>query len=306
MNQKIELIDFSLISTYFGKYLTVFVTLVVFAITVSALLSNEADVGGVLKIAVTDGDSSHTQIESFESFGRLLSSQVRRAVKIVPYSIDEQDVDLYVMSLDQFIDDKQSLALVPLYSLADFPADEDNAVVITAVSNDTIAYDRLLPSEIAFTDSLSANGFWLQLEAIEKNGFHLPERMDQLRFEGAENHSMRVVLGVQWNRYTLGACSMSDIIFLENSGLLNRDEIRIVTTMDALPEMLFATTQEKADYFRDALEKVDEILRSPNASHGFRVAVAEMQASGFKRFLPVREDQLNRAEKLVQYLAQRF
>ncbi len=306
MKQKIELIDFTLISTYFGKYLTVFVTLVVFAITAGALLNNKAGVGGVLKIAVSGGNGADEQKRRFEAFGLLLSSQVRRAVEIVPYSTDEPDVDLYIMTLDRFLDDRRRLNLEALRSLVDFIANEDIAVMITAASNDTVAYDLLEPSQVAFTDSFSANGFWLQVEDLEKRGFRLPERMDQLRFEGSENHSLRVVLGVQWNRYILGACRMSDLIFLENRGLLNPEDIRIVSQMDALPEVLFAATPQKAALLRDALEHVDDILLSPGAPHGLRAAVAELHAAGFRRLLPVSEDQLVRAEKLARYLATRF
>lgn len=306
MKQKIELIDFTLISTYFGKYLTVFVTLAVFAITGGALLNNKAGVGGVLKIAVTSGNAADEQMRRFEPFGLLLSSQVRRAVEIVPYSTEEPDVDLYIMTLDRFLEDRRRLNLVALRSLVDFIANEDIAVVITAVSRDTVACDLLHPSQVAFTDSFSANGFWLQVEDLEKKGFRLPERMDQLRFEGSESHSLRVVLGVQWNRYILGACRMSDLIFLENRGLLNLEDIRIVSQMDALPEVLFAATPQKAPLLRDALEHVDDILLSPGAPHGLRVAVAEIHAAGFRRLLPVSEDQLARAEKLARYLSTRF
>jgi ABC-type phosphate/phosphonate transport system substrate-binding protein len=306
MKHKIELIDFSVISTIFGKYLTVLVTLVVFAITTSALFSNESGVGGVLKIAVASGNSSQDQLDRFEPFGRLLSSEMRRAVEIVPYSKNEQEVDLYVLPLGQFIKQRRSLRLVPLRSLVDFIADEDIALMITAASNEFIAYDRLRPSDVAFSDSISANGFWLQLQDLEKKGFRVPERLNQLHFEGSENHSFRIVLGVQWKKYTLGACSMSDLIFLENHGWLERDEIRIVSEIDALPEILFAATPEKADYLGDALENIDDILISPGGSHSLREAVSAMQAGGCRRLLPVKEDQLERAERLVQYLSARF
>jgi ABC-type phosphate/phosphonate transport system substrate-binding protein len=306
MKQKIELIDFNLISTYFGKYLTVFVTLVVFAITAGALLSNESGVGGVLKIAVSMGDASEDLLERFEPFGTLLSSHVRRAVEIVPYSEDERDIDLYIMSLDRFLDARRDLHLVPLRSLVDYVANEDIAVVITAASNESIEYNLLTISDVAFTDSISPNGFWLPLEDLEKRGFQLPERLDRLRFEGSDNHSCRIVLGVQWNRYTLGACCMSDLIHLEQHGLLARDEIRIVSQMDALPEVLFAAPQAKAAHLEDALAHVDDVLLSRDAPRGLRAAVAEMQAAGFRRLLPVDDGQIRRAEKLARYVSARF
>jgi hypothetical protein len=260
----------------------------------------------VVKIAVSMGDASDVPLEHFEPFGLLLSSQVRKAVEIVPFSEDERDIDLYIMTLERFLDERRDLQLTALRAIVDYVADEDIAVLITAASNESIAFDLLTPSEVAFTDSSSANGFWLPLEDLERRGFHAPERVDQLRFEGSDNHSCRVVLGVQWNRYTLGACLMSDLIHLENHGLLARGEIRIVSQMDALPEVLFAAPREKAAPLGDALEQVDDILLSPGAPRGMRAAVVEMHTAGFQRLLPVSDDQLLRAEKLAQYVRARF
>jgi ABC-type phosphate/phosphonate transport system substrate-binding protein len=306
MKHKIELIDFSLISTYFGKYLTVFVTLVVFAITAAALLSNETGVGGVLKIAVSAGGASDMSPERLEPFGLLLSSQVRSAVEIVPYSENERDIDLHIMTLDRFLEARKDLRLTALRALVDYEADEDIAVLITAASNESIAYDLLAPSDVAFTDTASANGFWLPLEDLERRGFRPPERVEQLRFEGSDNHSSRIVLGVQWNRYELGACRMSDLLYLERHGLIARDEIRIVSEMDALPEVLVAAPREKVAPLEDALERLDHILMIPGAPRGLGTAVVEMRAAGFRRLLPVSDRQIMRAEELARYISGRF
>jgi len=306
MRQKIELIDFSLISTYFGKYLTVFVTLVVFAITASALLSNGSGVGGVLKIAVSIGNSSEDPVRHFEPFGLLLSSQVRGAVEIVPFAEDEGDIDLYIMSLDRFLRERERLHLVPLRSIVDFMGDTNNAVMITSASNENIAYESLSPAQVAFTDSLSANGFWLPLEELEKRGFRLPDRKDQLLFEGSEDHACRIILGVQWKRYTLGACTMNDIISLEKRGLMERDDIRVVFQTDALPRLLFAAPGDEAAPLGDVLERIDGILLSPDIPRDLRAAVAEMHAAGFRRLLPVGEDRIARADRLARYVEARF
>ncbi|NIM18965.1 MAG: PhnD/SsuA/transferrin family substrate-binding protein [Candidatus Latescibacteria bacterium] len=306
MKNKANLIDYNILSSYMGKFLTLIVTLLVLGITISALIGGGRDASGeVLTIGIALEEPLEQAISRYEHLSNLIGSQTRQAVEVVPYSSPRETPDLYIVSLNKYLEIHKAVDLVPLFSVSDSRLDRDAAIIITADPPGEIDYGSIPASRVAFTDSISLNGFLVQLEMLESGGFRVPDRLGGLCFEGSAMHSARVIFGVQWGTYTLGACLMSDLLFFIGRGLLNWSEIRVVARAEALPETIIAVPREKVEYFTPVLEAVNGILASDNPPFREEPAVVTMPA-GVERLAPVDDTQIERARELVVRAAARF
>ncbi len=307
MKNKAKRIELKIVSTYMGGALTVVVTLVVLGITLSALISDGGDrFGGVLEISVSTRGVDDEALQRFEPFGTLLSSRMRKPVNLTAFSGGSPRGDLYIISLNEYLVWRQPLELVPLYSVLDFEGNRDAAVIITSGTGGEPNYADMPPGAVAFVDSFSVNGFWIQLGLLEQRGFRLPERLDRFHFEGAAGHCLRVVFGVRCGAYALGACRMSDLVSLRREGILREGEVRIVARTDALPEIILAAPREAAADFYRPLEAVATALRSAESLPSQEVAVSCLKTAGIKRLVPIDDVQLALAQELADSLQSRF
>ncbi len=296
-----------ILSAYIGRFLTAIVAFLVFGITASALISTGGETGdGVLRIGVFLEESDDFTLGRYEAFRNLISSQIKRSANLYIHTPDALPADLYILSLRNFLRIEKRLDLVPLFAVDGSGSGRDAAVIITADSSDEVDFGNVPSSRVAFTDSLSVNGFWLQLMMLERKGFHVPEQLDQLNFEGSGFFSVRLVQGVRWGAYTLGACQKSDLISLIKKGLLRQGEVRILAETEWLPEILIASPRQRAEYNEEVLGKVRDILSSPAYAADGEVTTILHEPPGVTRLAPIDAKTLKRMRELAEYQAARF
>ena len=258
-----------------GRYFTLIVTVVVLGLTAGAFFNNRGLFGaGGLKIALPGGLPPAKARQRFASLARQLASVSEGSVTYVEPS---EGADLYIHSLVAFLEAGPKLGLVPLWSIAAAAGEREEAVLITAAAG-PISFAQLSPSEVAFTAPDDPNGFWAQLAWLRERGFRIPERRSDFRFEGNGEYSVRVVYGVLWGRYKIGACRISDLARLLDRGLLREGEVRIVAGTAALPDFIISARPEEAGRLTDRLAALPAVLSPAGAESPLVIVPADETA----------------------------
>ncbi|MDH3216785.1 MAG: phosphate/phosphite/phosphonate ABC transporter substrate-binding protein, partial [Candidatus Krumholzibacteria bacterium] len=211
MKDRIKPIDVSIISTYMGRSLTAVVAVFVIAVAVSALISRRGVERNVIDVCVSDGHEIARSLQVYEPLTILLSRETRRPV-ILHACVDTwvSGHDVYIMPIDEFFRHGRRLDLEALFEVKHGERD-DEAVLIARDSLGMADCADVSPSQVAFSTPDSVNRFWVQMSMLSQRGFKGPNSLSDFRFEGSAFDGTRVVFGVLYGQYRLGACKRSDI-----------------------------------------------------------------------------------------------
>ncbi|MGD8414102.1 MAG: PhnD/SsuA/transferrin family substrate-binding protein [Candidatus Latescibacterota bacterium] len=297
MKNKLRVIDINFASAYLGRFLTVGVTAAVLAITISALTSS----GGLqnrspIVLSVPGGSVAKGAVTNFEPLRELLACERGRAVRMVPRGNGWcEECDLYVLPIDQFLGSGRKNGLVPLYAVEPVDRGRNAAVLISRTGFDTQARPPD-PQDVLFTNPRSVNGFWVQLAALESEGFRAPDGVGSLNFAST---GTRVVYSVALGQAAIGACPSSDLADAIAAGGIGRHELSVVQSFPAVPELLIACKPDDAGYYRPVLARISEMMAVGGDSGRRRKAVEMMKNAGMRRLRPVSEKELDRAAALI-------
>ena len=308
MKNKLRMIDINIVSAYMGRFLTAIVTVVVLVITISALVGR----GGIrdhltllveVPAAVTDG--ADAAAEQYEPLRYLLAQETGRTVKVHVREADScEECELFVLALEDFITGRGKRELVPLYSINPMERKRDAAVLIAR--SGAHGPIRPAPDDVVFTDPRSANGCWIQLALLESEGFAAPEQIGSLRFAPSPGSPAWVVYAVLFGEFALGACRQSDLDELVSSGGVKSDELAVVRSVRAVPEIVLACRPEDVDYYRSVLRLTAARLAEPGPTGWDRDATELLKSRGMRSLLPVFPEELERAEELYERMEGRI
>ncbi len=311
MKDKLRLIDVSILSSYMGRALTVVVTIFVVGIAISALVQSGGSDHGIIRVCVPAQLYAGDAVEAYEPFRALLSRETRRPVELVECGRQwPEGFDVYVMPIDEYLRYAPGLDALGLYEIKLSERRSDKAVIISRPPEtdgdlDTsgavlVDFAGVLPHEVAFSHPLSVNGFWLQAAAMVGAGFEMPGDVRELRFEGSRREGGRVVYGVLFGTYRLGACKLSEIVSLSERGIIEGDELRVIHTDDVLPELVVAVRRSRSRYFGRKIGGVARLLDEPVSPARQDHTVELLKSYGICRLDPVEESPLERAEMLFR------
>lgn len=236
MKNKIKVIDFSIVSTYMGRYLTAVVAVLMFAITLSALLSGGGTpVEGTVIVGVPSRGDAETTLDFFEPLRSLLERNIAMTVRLeVCEDSWPESCDFLVMSVHEFQRLRESESLVAIFSVEP-PGGWSGAAIIAGGSVGEIPSD-VSGDDALFTAPHSINGCWVQLRALEERGVVFPAMLDELEFAPPPGHAERVVYSVATGRYRLGAVPRRVVSRMISEGKIAADEVAIVATLPSMPE----------------------------------------------------------------------
>ncbi|MEE9268895.1 MAG: PhnD/SsuA/transferrin family substrate-binding protein [Candidatus Krumholzibacteria bacterium] len=307
MKDKIKPFDVSILSTYMGRSLTLVVTVAVVGITVSAYLSSGGPQRGTINVCVPAGTSAVSAMRKYEPLRAVLSRETRRPAELV--ACDDTwpaGCDLYVMPVHTYLRHGEPLGIAAIYEVVSGDEKQNDAVLVARASDAEIDFARLDPGEIAFAGPSSINGFWVQMLSLSRRGFVPPEDAGVLRFEGPDPHGLRVVLGVLYGAYRLGACTQADLSVMTEVGVVRPGELEIVQRDEALPEIVVAAPQRDTDYYLSELRKIEGLLEKADGSVSADAPVGLLNVYGVGGLRPLDPARLEKARQLFELYGNLF
>jgi hypothetical protein len=285
MKDKIKPIDLSIISTYMGRPLTVVIALFVAGVTISALIGGGDAQRNIIDVCVHDDRPSRV-MSVYEPLRVLLSDETRRPVVLHAGEERHVDCDLYVMPTHDYLSRADELGIEAIYEIRRTEKRNDSAILIGRSSENAIDY-----------------GFWVQLSMLSRNGFQMPASPSELRFAGCVGDQSRVVLGVVYGAYRLGACRLSDVTSLTEKGVIDGDEITVLARADALPETVIAAHTGETRYYARKLKNIARLVDEAASPVNQTETVRLLKSYGVGGLGPVSKGRIQEANGLFKQAA---
>jgi hypothetical protein len=300
MNNKIRLIDINIVSEYMGRFLTLIVTLLVLAITLSALVGGD----GILnRTAITVEVPRGSDPERNRALRQLIASETGRLVTVSPREADWNGAhDLYVLPVREFMAARARFGLEPLYSLCRMKRRSEAAILISRSGVEPPESPGV--GDVLFVDPYSINGCWLQLAFLESTGYRAPANLEQMRFAPAPGGGTRVVYSVLYGETPIGACRLSDLLTAVRAGDIGKNELSVVKSIPALPETVIACRPGDREYFEPVFRRIAATIAAPEESE---MAVTEiLSRHGLGNLRPVSDDDLERLSQIFEFVKGRI
>jgi len=306
MKNKLRMIDINFASAYLGRFLTVGVTGAVLAITISALTG----AGGLrnhrpLVLELPAAGAGRNAEARFEPLRGLLAIETGRLVRA--HARGDQwcgECDLYIFPIAQFLDLGRVHGLVPLYT-TEKTKNGRNAAVLIAKKGLPETGAPPAADEVLFLHPRSFNSFWVQLSLLESEGFRAPGGIESLRFASPPGTGSRVIYSVALGQSVLGACRASDLADEVRNGGIGRDELSIIRSSPAVPEVVIACKPEDVDYWRGVLGRTASRMAVGETTGRHHNAIELMDNEGMRSLRPVSPAELERAASLYSQMADR-
>lgn len=245
-------LDYSMLSSYLGRWSTVLVFAVIILITAGALFLEEDDIAHMpVEIGVYDLDSAvvHQRLGDLARFvrgkgGGDIGWTYMRDVD------DPEGCDFYLMTSLRFAPYLERRELDCSLIATEMEGRRySRGVVITKSGGGT---DDGRGTSAIFTSPFSVAGFLSPYRAIVSSGLDLSPSNARIDFAGAEE---RVLYGVVFGAYRFGGISLERLRYFEERGMFRDGEIEIVMQGEPYPEMVLAASrngeERKLNRFRD-------------------------------------------------------
>jgi ABC-type phosphate/phosphonate transport system substrate-binding protein len=306
MKDKIKPIDLSIISSYMGRSLTGAIALFVIAVAVSSLFSGGGPQRNIIDVCVFDSRTVWPR-DAYAPFRMLLSGEARRPVVLhVCEENWDREYDLYILPTGVYLQYSARLGIEALYEVRHTQRPRDSAILVARPTDENVDFASMSPADVAFSTRSSINGFLIQLSILAERGFKMPAAVDQFRFEGGAGDESRVILGVLYGAYRLGACRLSDLSSLTERGVIRAGELTVVDRAEALPEIVIAAPSGEATYYRRRLKHIDALLDEITAPGDQNGSVRLLKSYGIKGLEPVDEGRIEKTRRLFEQYADRL
>lgn len=285
-------LDYSMLSSYLGRWSTVLVFTAIILIAVGAFFLEEDDIAHMpVRIGVYDLDSVvvHQRLEDLARFVRGKGGGDVEWIYMRD-SDDPEGCDFYIMTSLRFAPYLQGgeLDCSLIVSLTEGRRYSSGVVIAKAGVEDAGASG----DGAIFTSPLSASGFLSPYRAILDSGYDLSGTGVPIEFAGTEE---RVIFGVLYGSYRFGGISLERLRHLEERGMIGREEIEIVMQGEPYPEMVLAAGRNgedrKLDRFRDRF-----LILTDRMPYDLNV---DLRSIGLSDFAEPRSDDLDTIRSLA-------
>ena len=305
MRNKLKLVDFNILSSYMGRFLTLIVMVLVFAITMSALLSE----GGLREQRVFEMCIPSGTVERYSPLRELLANVMSRTMILQECDNKcEHRCELRVMDVAEFLVERERFGAGQAFALNRAERGTDRAVLISTGDESSPTPGSIVPSDIARGRERSLNTYWLQLSALHQDGtLHAdPFVADAALGAAVPGDATRAIYAVVHGRYRYGACRSSDLDALFHSGGLQPAEVVVVREVLAVPEMILAVRGRHVPYLERSIKAVAVIIAANESQGRHADTVRRLKSGGIRQISPARDEQLNRAAELLSRVGDRF
>jgi len=245
-------LDYSMLSSYLGRWSTVLVFTVIILIAAGALFLEEDDIAHMpVEIGVYDLDSAvvHQRLEDLARFVRGKGGGDIEWTYMGDGD-EPEGCDFYIMT---------SLRLAPYLERGEL----DCSLIATMMEGKRYSRGVVIMKAgegrddgsvdgAIFTSPFSAAGFLSPYRAIIASGVDLSPAVARIDFAGTEE---RVLYGIVFGSYRFGGISLERLQYFEERGMVREGEIEVVMQGESYPEMVFAASrngeERKLNRFRD-------------------------------------------------------
>ncbi len=287
-----------MLSSYMGRWLTLFVTIAVILIAVSAFFNG--DLGSrrdIIRICVPAGLHPGESANRFEPLRALVSRESRRPAVLVECAGEwPADFDLFVMPMDEYFRHANVLPITPLFEIGITDRQRDKAILIAGPAGEGMEPSGARAQDVAFADPRSVNGFWLQADHLERLGAGLGE--EDYRFVGTRDDGTPVIYSVLHGKYPWGACKLSELAALIDRGILEASDIRVIHSEDALPDIVIGARGSDSSYYTRKLGAVAALLQETELAARRDDTVDLLRSHGIRRLEPVTPSRIERTAAL--------
>ena len=230
-------LDYSMLSSYLGRWSTVLVFTAIILIAAGALFLEEDDIAHMpVRIGVYDLDSTvvHQRLEDLARFVRGKGGGDISWVYLRG-SDDPEGCDFYLMTslrLSPYLE-RGELDCPLLVTMMEGRRYSRGVVIARAGDEGGVEAGR----GVIFTSPFSAAGFISPYQAIVTAGYDLSDASSVVEFAGAEE---RVLYGVLFGSFRFGGIGLERLRYLEERGMVREGEIEIVMQGEHYPEMVLA------------------------------------------------------------------
>ena len=244
MQNKIKVIDISIVSTYMGRYLTAVVAVLVVAITISALFSSGGwETTGDLVVAVPMRESDEETLRHFEPLRTLIEQRVGRSVRLeVRGQYWPEACHLYVMSIHEFHRVRDERQLTAIYSVE--PAGGLAGAVIISGGDSKETPAGVSGADVLHMAPHSINGCWIQLRALEERGVVFAPSLEDLEYAPPPGRAERVVYSVALGQYRIGTVPRMAVDKMLSDRRIVPGEVTVVATFPSLPETVLCVRRD--------------------------------------------------------------
>ena len=292
---KLFKLDYSMLSSYLGRWSTVLVFTAIIIIAAGALFLEEDDIAHMpLRIGVFDLDSVvvHQRLEDLARFvrgkgGGDIEWTYMRGTD------DPEGCDLYLMTSLRFVShlEREELDCYLIVTMMEGRR-YSRGVVIKKTGEGS---DKGSGTGVVFTSPFSAAGFLSPYRAIVSSGFDMSPTNASFDFAGTDE---RVLYGVIFGCYRFGGIGVERLRFLEERGLVRKGEIEIVMQGEPYPEMVLATDrsgeERKLNRFRENF-----LLLTDRMPFDLRTDLRRIGLSGFEEPRPADIDLISSLTGMV-------
>jgi hypothetical protein len=266
-------LDYSMLSSYLGRWATVLVFAFIILIALGALFLREEDIAHMpITIGVYDLDSTavHSKLEELAGFIREKGGGDICWVYIDGEG-DPEGCDFYLMRSMRMAPYLDTGALhCSLIATVRGGKKYSRGVVVVEAGKEDFAKDEI---KAIFTSPLSAAGFLSPYSALCDAGLEPPPSKGCIEFAGDEK---RVVFGVLYGAYTFGGISLERFQHLLETGIIRSGELEIFLEGTPYPEMVLALDRSVDDRrhrrFRDRfmilVDRIPDTIRMELLSIG--------------------------------------
>jgi hypothetical protein len=230
---------------------------------------------------------------------QLIASETGRSVFVSTRDAEWNGTrDLYLLPVREFLAARANHDLEPLYARGRMKRRSEAAILICRSGVELPETPQV--EDVLFVDPYSINGCWLQLAFLESSGSRGPDRLEQLRFAPPPGGGTRVVYSVLFGESPIGACRLSDLLAAVEAGDIGKNELSVVKTIPALPEMVIACFPRDREYFEPVLGRIAARIAAPEEPDS---ALAENLARrGLGKLRPVSDDDLERLSQVFEFV----
>jgi hypothetical protein len=284
MKNKLFNIDYSIRSSYLGRWATLIVFSAIILIALGALFLEQDDFAHVpvpVGVQAFDSATAYDPLTALAGFVRE-NGGGDITWRFMDRNAEPGGCALYLMTAVQAAPYIRS-GMLECFLLASVQEGRRYARGGLIVRPGTTAED-IRRGSLIFTSPISADGFLSPAVVCAREGFINSIDDERISFAGTFNDELRVIYGVHFGAFTAGGIGLERLEYLRGTGVVRNGEIEVFAEGPAVPALLLAVDasyeRQKFDSFRGRFLTLCERVPPQLASELREIGVAGFELPG--------------------------
>lgn len=249
MRQKLKPIDFNILSSYLGKYITALVSVLVVVLTVSAYLTGP-DGDEAVRVCLDrlpfDRDGKLSEVVE------LFSLRAKPRLVLTRCGLQGEGQEVRLLSLARWLEEAHGNAS-PLFALTYEGREPEAALLVARGKMEVEKLAEMGAVDLVVANPHSFSAYWVQVDYLLQMGVdraHLQVHFADDRVGGGYVRALLELLG---GNYQLAACRRSDLNYLQTRDGSLADELFPVAEIPLPPLLVIAAKRDIARGLRQRL-----------------------------------------------------